>query len=710
MRFGKRLIATFLATTIFCGLMPISAFAAIKSEILGDEHILQNDFIKVTVNSKTGRFSVGTVEGQPVRKNDQNTFLTFIGGLFGLGRGDSDTSFTTFRINGTDYIFGNDYDFTTPEGKTVKSEMGSTEIVTHEKYERVPAGCQAAITEWSVEGVNIKQVLLIYPDTDDENDNSGNVQVFYNIENTSGADANVGARILLDTMVGSNDGPEFQIGTISSNTLSVERMLTKDPHRDQGIAAENQNYWKLPDYWTMKDTLDPTNPLATNVIAYGYTNMVGYRDVDYMIVSHWNKLANEKFEEFGDYISIPEELRDASSAISSAQRVYDLLTASYESKEADAIAKENAYEEEKNAVEEGVGDEKSKLRIAAEEARESANKVKTALQRAEQNLVDARKNFERLSGGRTQIGESMIDPNLDFTVDTNAYGSADSAVAFYWSGEGAASKISSGSSMQIGTVFGLGEIIDPASVLAITFPNPVTQVEIDPDDSDKYENYGIFDIEVEVENLPMYDMKHDYIDVTMTLGNNLKFVKCDEDGKIVMGDNGLPQTSYSSTKTLNYRKSVTPEQAEKGEVNPVLPGEKFGVTFKVMAIGKSWPTTRQYIVTATSPQLEKEFENLYGESAGEEIKALYNSSRSNFVFLPAIGQGTPSYSVSVSPDECYTEDPKYITVNMTNIEAYNPGSNTRGRESSPNFNLYLEEVVTGNLNKSYFLPSFPTPS
>ena len=696
MRFGKRLIAAFLVVTLFCSLIPISAVAAIKSEISGNEYTLQNDFIKVTVNSKNGRFAVGTVEGQPVRKNDQNTFLTFLGGLFGLGRGDSDTSFTTFRINGTDYIFGNDYDFTTPDGKTVKSQMGSTEIVTHEKYERVPAGCQAAITDWSVEGVNIKQVLLIYPDTDDQNDNSGNVQVFYNIENTSGADVNVGARILLDTMVGSNDGPEFQIGTISSNTLNAERMLTKDPHRDQGIAVENQNYWKMPDYWTMKDTLDPSNPLATNVIAYGYTNMAGYRDVDYMIVSHWNKLANEKFEEFDDYVAVPEEMSDAASAVSSAQRVYDLLVASYESKEADAIAKETAYEEEKNSKEDDGSVEKSKLQIAAEEARASANKVKTALSRAEQNLMDAKNNFQRLSGGRTQIGESMIDPNLDFTVDTNDYGSADSAVAFYWSGEGAASKIPSNSSMQIGTVFGLGEIIDPASVLSITFPNPVTQVEIDPDNSDKYENYGIFDIEVEVENLAMYDMKHDYIDVTMTLENNLRFVKCDEDGKIIMGENGLPQTSYSSTKTLNYKKPVTPEQAEKGESNPVLPGEKFGVTFKVMAIGKSWPTTRQYMVTATSPQLEMEFENRYGESAGEEIKALYNSSRSNFIFLPAVGQGTPSYSVSVSPDECYTGDPKYITVNMTNIEAYNPGSNVRGQEASANFNLFLEEVVTGN--------------
>ncbi|MBQ7720753.1 MAG: hypothetical protein IJT56_09240, partial [Clostridia bacterium] len=625
---------------------------------------------------------------------------TFVGGLFGAGIGDSDTSFTTFRINGTDYIFGNDYDFTTPDGREVKSEMGRTEVFTHEMYEQIPEGCQAVITEWSVEDVHIMQILLIYPDTDDQKANSGNVQIFYNVENRSTAPVSVGARILMDTMVGANDGPQIQLGTISSNTLSVERMLTKDPHRDQGIAYENESYWTMPDYWVMKDTLDPSNPLATNVIAYGYTDIAGYRDVDYMIVSHWNKLANEKFEEFEDYVAIPAEMSEAASAVSSAQRVYDLLVSSYESKEADALSKEAAYAEEL-AARSGSTDSpattgKTKLQLDAEEARATAEKVKTAMERAQQNLMDAKANFQTLSGGRTQIGDSMLDPNLDFTVDTNDYGSADSAVALYWSGEGDDAIIAPSSNMQIGTVYGLGEIIDPASVLAITFPNPVTQVELDPDQPDAYENYGIFDVNVEVENLAMYDMKHDYIDITMTLEKNLRFVKYDDDGKLVMGDDGKPQTSYNSTQTLTYQKAVTPEQAEKGENNPVLPGEKAAVTFKVMAIGKSWPTTRQYMVTASSPQLEMEFENLYGDSAGDDIKALYNSSRSNFIFLPAVGHGTPSYSASVSPDECYAGDPKYITVNMTNIEAYNPGSSVRGQETSPNFNLYLEEVVTGN--------------
>ena len=219
MKTFRKFIAMFLAVLMLLSIAPVSALADFVREQEGEEYTLQNDYIRVTVNSKNGRFSIRTVEGQPVRKTDQNSLLTFLGGLFGLG--ETDTSFTTFRINGTDYIFGNNYKFTAPNGLQVQSTMGGTKVFTSAEYPTIPEGCQAVTTQWSVEGVSIIQLLLLYPETDGEN--SGNVQIFYNIENNSGADVQVGARVLLDTMVGVNDGPEFQIGTISSNTLRTEQ-------------------------------------------------------------------------------------------------------------------------------------------------------------------------------------------------------------------------------------------------------------------------------------------------------------------------------------------------------------------------------------------------------------------------------------------------------------------------------------------------------
>ena len=157
-----------------------------------------------------------------------------------------------------------------------------------------------------------------------------------------------------------------------------------------------------------------------------------------------------------------------------------------------------------------------------------------------------------------------------------------------------------GSSIKLGTVYGLGEIVDPTSVLSITFPNPVSQTEVN-DAGDAYKNDGVFDINVEITNLALYDMKHDKLDITIQLESGLRFVKLDSLGNIVRDENGVPLTTYGTTKTVTYEKARTPEQAQNGEQNPILPGESCAVSFKVMAIGKPWPTTREYMVTSTSP-------------------------------------------------------------------------------------------------------------
>ena len=688
-----------MAVLLLCGVVPMTVAADFvkdeKEAAFGKDIILQNDFIQVTVNTKSGRFGIRTVDGQPTRKNDQNTNLSFWGGLFGKDEdgnliGDSGTSFTTFRVNGTDYIFGNEYSIEKNGQTIVTSEMGETMVVTHDTYESIPEGCQAVLTEWKLTlpgmilPITFTQVLLLYPNLDSTKRDSGNVQIYYLIANPN-RDKNVeiGARILLDTMVGANDGPEFQIGTISGNTLKVERMLSRDPVADQNIDKENENYWSLPDYWMMKDTLDPSNPLATNVVAYGYTQFAdsGYRDVDYMVVSHWNKLANEKFEEFDNYKAIPAEQQEAAKAYSEAQRAVELATALAEQKQAEARLKEEA------ALGQAEG---TKAQLDAQKARSESDTVNAALEKLTAQAEAAKSTLAAI--GRVPVGNTgIIDPNLDFTTDKNDYGTADSAVAFYWN----PATVKAGEFSSLGTIYGLGEIVDPTSVLAITFPSPITQVEINPNNQREYKNDGVFDINVEVENLHAYDMKHDSIDITMELEKGLRFVKRDEAGNIVRDENGKPVPSYSSTQTKTYQKPLTPEQAEAGESNPILPGEKIGVTFTVMAQGKPWPTTRQYMVTATSAALATTFESQYGLTASDDIKAMYNASRANFIFLPSVGEGTPSYSTSVSPEECFTTDPKYITVNLTNIEAYNPGSSVRGQEAAPNFNLYLEEVVTG---------------
>ncbi|MFC3790090.1 S-layer homology domain-containing protein [Paenibacillus sp. GCM10012307] len=527
--------------------------------------VLQNDFIKVTVDNSTGRFGIRTVEGQPVRKKDQNVDMLFRGD-------DPETSFTTFKIDGTDYIFGNPYKF----ASGLFSEITAPKIVSN------PNGTKQIETVWKIKGVEIKQILMLYSDSADKK-NSGNVNVRYEVVNRSGARVQLGSRILLDTMVAGNDGPEFQIGTISTQPLMVERKLVHDPKK-LGIPDEDAAFYKLPPYWVMRDNLDLADPLATNVIAYGFNNFAegNINLVDEMIVGHWNGLANTKW----DY---------------------------------------------------------------------------------------------------------KPNPNLDFTRDTNDYGTADSAVAFYWLPRALNDK----AVQTFETVYGLGEIIEPNQVFSIRYIDPVQQLATLSDNSD-YANEGVFDIIAEVENLASFNMEQSKINVELSLQNGLNFVKLDDQGRVVRDQNGKVATEAFRSKSLEFMKPATPEEAAQGIIPKYKPGDTVTVAFKVQAKGRPWPVTREYMLKVKSPETQAKLgqPNQNGIQ-DEDIKAQYESSKANFILLPAVGNAVPTYVYAMSPKELYSKDIKYITVNLSNIEAYHTGNET----TPPNFDLYLQEKATGKRYK-----------
>ncbi len=558
MRGFKQAIAILLVA-ILAFALPVSAFAnEVGKE---DVTVLSNSFVKVTVNNHTGRFAIRTVDGQPVRKNDQNVNMMFKGD-------DPETSFTTFRIDGTDYIFGNPYKF----GADFFSEISTPRVVENSD------GTKQIETTWSIKGIQITQILKLYISTSDKM-NAGNVNVGYIVNNPTQADVQVGSRILLDTMLGSNDGPAFQVGTAYKVPLQVERRLMDADKLPSTISEEEKPMHTLPGYWVMKDKYDSSNPLATNVMAYGFNNFSenDINIVDEMVVGHWAKMANTKWD----------------------------------------------YE---------------------------------------------------------------VNPNLDFTTDTNDYGSADSAVALYWNPD----RVAAGAARSFETVYGLGEIIQPDKVFSIRYIDPVNQLAT-LDDSSGYENEGVFDITAEVENLASYNMEQSSIRVSLQLDNALKFVELDDKGQIVRGADGKVKTLAGNTQNAIFNKEATPEEAEQGIQPKFKPGETVTASFKVMAKGRPWPTTPEYMLSVSSPETEKQMEGVEDES----VKAQYKSSKANFVFLPPVGVAAQTFVYAMSPEEAYTTDVKYITLNLSNVEAYNPGNAT----SAPNFDLYLKEIATGNRYK-----------
>ncbi|NQX60796.1 S-layer homology domain-containing protein [Paenibacillus qinlingensis] len=557
-----RAIRKCLAILVFITLVMNFPLAALADGLNAKNvTVLSNSFIKVTVDNHSGRFAIRTVDGQPVRKNDQQVDMMFRGD-------DPESSFTTFRIDGTDYIFGNPYKF----GVNLFSEVTTPQVVNNTD------GTRQIETVWTIKGVAIKQIVMLYMDVKDKK-NSGNVNIRYEVTNHSGAEVQVGSRILLDTMVGGNDGPAFQVGTAYKVPLQVERKLVDESKLDGSIGPNERALYTLPAYWVMKDKFDLTNPLATNVVAYGFNNFSenDINIVDEMIVGHWNKMANTKWD----------------------------------------------YE---------------------------------------------------------------VNPNLDFTTDTNDYGTADSAVALYWN----ADAIANDTTKSFETVYGLGEIVEPDKVFSIRYIDPVNQLATKMDGS-AYENEGVFNVVAEMENLPAFQMEHSRIDVQLQLANGLKFVDLDERGQIKRDVNGQIMTKTSDRSSISFKKEATPEEAQNGIEPKYKPGDTVTASFKVVAKGKAWPTTKEYMLTASSPETELKLEAVKDEA----IKAQYMSSKANFIFLPAVGEGSQTFVYAMSPKEAYSTDVKYITLNLSNIEAYHTGNTT----IDPNFDLYLKEAATGHRYK-----------
>lgn len=554
-----RMIAAMMAAVMLISMLPLHIAAAAVSA--AGTTSIKNGFIKVTVDNASGRFSIRTEDGQPIRKKDNGVDMIF-------GGDNPETSFTTFKINGVDLIFGNPY----------KMAPNWTSEVTPPKVVTGNDGTQSVVTVWTVQGIRISQVITLL--LKEDKDQGGNARVQYVVENTTNAKVEIGSRVLLDTSVGGNDGPAFQIGQNYSVPLTVERKLVHEPEKlgyNKNVDEQAYNLHKLPAYWVMRDKLEPGNPSATNVIAYGFNNLFegGINIVDEMIVGHWANLAGTKWD----------------------------------------------YEP---------------------------------------------------------------DENLDYTQDTNKYGTADTAVAYYWEPDA----VQAGGQHTYELVYGLGEIVSPEKVFDVRFLDPTQKLETNEDETG-YVRDGVFEVNTEIENLEMFSMNHSQIDVTLTLENGLNFV--DEDGKEL----------NTRSQKLTFRKDVPPEQAAQGvEFIPYKPGEVVAAKWRVKGTGKAWPSTRQYMVTVSSPETEKKLETTISESKQlpeSEIRAIYESSRAGFIFLPPVGELRKTLVYALSPEETFSKDEKYITLNVSNIAAYNVGN--AATSSAANFDMYLVNVKNGDRYK-----------
>jgi hypothetical protein len=155
---------------------------------------VSNDFIEIAVNASddgTGRFAVLTTGGDPERIDDDDNFL-----IYGLGK--PVTSYSTIRIGGLDYVFG---------GKTTKRAGFSGEYGT---LVTAPVHRDDGIyTAYRYGDILVEQILSITTSTTTGQPDTAAIS--YVVTNQGTSPKNVGLRVVLDTMLGNNDGAPFRV-------------------------------------------------------------------------------------------------------------------------------------------------------------------------------------------------------------------------------------------------------------------------------------------------------------------------------------------------------------------------------------------------------------------------------------------------------------------------------------------------------------------
>ena len=171
---------------------------------------IRNAYIEAFV-SDNGHYTIGTVAGDPNSDTDDNARLLF-------GHPGSETGQTLIRVDGTDYYF-HDY-------------------VTGVRF----SGNQCTATA-SIDGLTVQQILTLT--TNPYTGLADVVKIRYSYRNDSGRARQVGVRIMLDTMLGQNDGAPFRV-----NGADVTSELELSGSR-------------VPQYWQSFDSLEQPNVTAT---------------------------------------------------------------------------------------------------------------------------------------------------------------------------------------------------------------------------------------------------------------------------------------------------------------------------------------------------------------------------------------------------------------------------------------------------------------
>lgn len=263
---GKRSILLILAVVALISLCAPSILAEDKAdtaETLSDDAnglpgpetelvTLANEYIRIVVNGEgenTGRFALETIGGDPDRNTDDGQPLIY-------GRPKPWTSYTTIKIDGTDYVFGGP----TTKRAGLAGKYGEVTIPPLVQGDGIDVLGRLGPLE-------VQQRLeFAVSSTTGYKDSA---RIIYRVTNVDTVPHQVGLRITLDTLLGANDGAPFRF------------------HEEAILGDARYGGEALPEFWQAFDSLsDP------RVIAQGTLAGPDVTRPDRLLFSNWGSFAD----------------------------------------------------------------------------------------------------------------------------------------------------------------------------------------------------------------------------------------------------------------------------------------------------------------------------------------------------------------------------------------------------------------------------------
>ncbi len=242
----------FILITVF-----LFSFGAAGSELQEtiDDHgnlRLLNEYIAIVVNTEDNarsRFAVETTGGDPGREEDENMPLIY-------GRPIPWTSYTTFRIDGENYVFGGETDRRAGGGASYGEELREPEVQDG-----------TIVSEYELNELQIEQNLEIVQSITTGLYDTARIE--YIVTNTGDEPKETGTRIMLDTMLGEVDGSPFRV---EEEAITTDTRMTRD---------------ELPNFYQSFDKL--TDPQITSQGGFIGENI---HTPDRVYMSNWGSLAD----------------------------------------------------------------------------------------------------------------------------------------------------------------------------------------------------------------------------------------------------------------------------------------------------------------------------------------------------------------------------------------------------------------------------------